>query len=255
MVDLHCHILSGMDDGPKSAEESLAMAEMAIADGITHVVATPHSNGTYRFDYAEVQRARSELQAAVGDRLRLATGCDFHLSPENLAALKKNAAPFCVNQKDYLLVEFTDFVIPPSMDEAVYHIQLAGLRPIVTHPERNAVMRTQPERLEKWIRTECYGQVTAGSLTGAFGPAAEESALHWIDRGLIHFVASDAHNLTRRPHKLSGAYEVVRSKFGREKAQALFLENPLAAFEGRPLPHVPEIKEEVEKKKKRFLFF
>jgi protein-tyrosine phosphatase len=253
MVDLHCHILSGMDDGAKSAEESLAMAEMAIADGITHVVATPHLSSEYRFDFAAVQRACRELQSAVGDRLQLATGCDFHLSPENLAALKENAAPFCIHQKDYLLLEFDEFAIPPAVDDTIYRIQLSGVRTIITHPERNSIIRIRPERLEKWIRNGAFGQVTGGSLTGVFGPAAQQTALAWIARGMVHFVASDAHNLTGRLHKLSPAYAVVRSEFGREKAEALFVENPLAVFEGRSLPHVPEITE--EPKKKRFLFF
>src|SRR5580765_4672097 len=187
MIDLHCHILSGMDDGAQSAEDSLAMAEMAIADGITHVVATPHSNSEYRFDFAAVQQVCRELQTAVGDRLKLATGCDFHLSPENLAALKRNATPFCIHQKDYLLVEFNEFVIPPAMDDTLYQMQLGGLRPIITHPERNAVIRARPERLEKWIRNGSYGQVTGGSLTGTFGPGARQTALAWIARGLVHF--------------------------------------------------------------------
>src|SRR6266436_9043745 len=119
MVDLHCHILSGLDDGAKSVAESLAMAEMAIADGITHIVATPHSSGEYRFDFAAVQQAVAELQRAVGDRVKFATGCDFHLSPENIAALKRDAAPFCIHQKDYLMVEFNEFSIPPAMDQTV----------------------------------------------------------------------------------------------------------------------------------------
>jgi protein-tyrosine phosphatase len=254
MVDLHCHILSGMDDGAKTAEESLAMAEMAIADGITHVVATPHSSNEYRFDFAAVQRAVAELQKAVGDRLTLASGCDFHLSPENLVALKKSAATFCIHQKDYLLVEFNEFSIPPGMDQIIYEIQLAGVRPVITHPERNGIMRAQPERFEKLVRNGCYAQVTGGSLTGTFGPGARQSSLEWIARGLVHFVASDAHNTTGRPHKLRAAYDAVRTEFGKEKAEALLVENPLAAFEGRPLPHVPEIVE-VQPKKKRFLFF
>jgi len=254
MVDLHCHILSGMDDGAKSAEESLAMAEMAIADGITHVVATPHSSSEYPFDFAAVQRAAAELQKAVGERLTLATGCDFHLNPENLVALKKSAANFCIHQKDYLLVEFNEFSIPPGIDQIIYEIQLAGVRPIITHPERNGIMRAQPERFEKWIRNGCYAQVTGGSLTGTFGPGAQQTSLMWIARGLIHFVASDAHNLTGRPHQLRAAYDVVRTEFGKAKAEALLVENPMAAFEGRPLPHVPEIGE-AQPKKKRFLFF
>jgi protein-tyrosine phosphatase len=254
MVDVHCHILSGMDDGAKSAQESLAMAEMAIADGITHIVATPHCNNEYHFDFGQVQQAAAELQSAVGDRAKLATGCDFHLSPENLVVLKRNPARFCIHQKNYLLVEFNEFSIPPSMDNTIYDIQLTGLRLIITHPERNGIIRTQPERLEKWIRTGCYGQVTGGSLIGAFGPFARQTSLAWIARGLVHFVASDAHNLTGRPQKLRAAYDVVRAKFGREKAEALLVENPLAAFEGRPLPHVPEIVEQ-QPKRKRFIFF
>jgi protein-tyrosine phosphatase len=254
MVDLHCHILSGMDDGAKTVEESLAMAEMAIADGITHVVATPHSSSEYRFDFSAVQRAVAELQNSVGDRLKLATGCDFHLSPENLAALKKNAAAFCIHQKDYLLVEFNEFSIPPGIEQILYEIQLAGVRPIITHPERNGIMRAHPERFEKWIRNGCYAQVTGGALTGTFGPGAQQTSLEWIARGLVHFVASDAHNTTRRPHKLRAAYDFVRGQFGKEKAEALLVENPRAAFEGRPLPHVPEIKDP-QPKKKRFLFF
>jgi protein-tyrosine phosphatase len=255
MVDLHCHILSGMDDGARSFEESLAMAEMAIADGITHVVATPHASPEFRFDYAAVKRAAEELQKAVGDRLKLATGCDFHLSPENIAALKKGPSPFCIHQKDYLLVEFNEFAIAPAMDQTLYEIQLAGLRPIITHPERNGILRAQPERLEKWIRNGCYGQVTGGALTGAFGSNVQETSLGWIRRGLVHFIASDAHNTTARPHKLQAAYDVVQKEFGRDKAKALFVENPLAAFEGRGLPHVPEIAEAPPKRKKRFLFF
>jgi protein-tyrosine phosphatase len=254
MIDLHCHILSGMDDGAKTAEESLAMAEMAIADGITHVVATPHSSNEYRFDFAAVRQAAIGLQRLIGDRLKIATGCDFHLSPENIAALKRNAAPFCIHQNDYLLVEFNDFSIPPALDHTIYEIRLAGLRPIITHPERNGIIRAQPERLEKWIRTGAYGQVTGGSLTGSFGRAARQTTFAWIARGLVHFVASDAHNLTSRPHKLRAAYDVVRSEFGEEKAEAFFVENPLAAFEGRPLPYVPEIVE-AQTKKRRFLFF
>jgi len=255
MVDLHCHILSSMDDGARSFEESLAMAEMAIADGITHVVATPHASSEFRFDYPNVKRTAQQLQKAVGDRLRLATGCDFHLSPENIAALKKGPSPYCLNQKDYLLVEFNEFAIAPAMDQTLYEMQLAGLRPIITHPERNGILRAQPERLEKWIRNGCYSQVTGGSLTGAFGSNVLVTSTEWIGRGLVHFIASDAHNTTTRPHQLRAAYEVVQKEFGREKAEALFVENPLAAFEGRGLPHVPEITEAKPKRKRRFLFF
>jgi protein-tyrosine phosphatase len=256
MVDLHCHILPGLDDGAKTMEDSLAMAEMAISDGITHVVATPHSSENYVFDYRRVCELRDALQEKIGDRLQLATGCDFHFSPENLSNLRQDPAKFCINQKDYLLVEFNEFSIPPAVDQMLHELQLAGIQPVVTHPERNRVLRARPERLVKWARLGCYVQVTAGSLTGNFGPGALADSHAWIALGLIHFVSSDAHNTNSRPHRLQPAYDVVREKFGREKAAALFVDNPLAAFEGRALPHVPEIADDTGRpQRKRFFFF
>jgi len=256
MVDLHCHILPGIDDGARTVEESLAMAETAIRDGITHVVATPHASSEYAFDFARIRAARDDLQSRLGNRIHLATGCDFHLSPENLLALRESPAQFCINQKDYLLVEFNEFSIPPTMDQALHQLQLAGLRPVVTHPERNGILRAKPERLLTWVRLGCYVQVTAGSLLGTFGPGAKSDSLAWIAQGLVHFVSTDAHNTTSRPLKLGPAFDLVRSHFGQETAQGLFVDNPLAAFEGRPLPYVPEVADErPAKRRKRFIFF
>jgi protein-tyrosine phosphatase len=256
MVDVHCHILPGLDDGPDTREESLARAETAIADGITHVVATPHANNKFWFDFSHARQLREQLLAQLGDRLNVATGCDFHLSPENLIALRKESRAYCINQHHYLLLEFNEFSIPPSLDQTLHEIQLAGLRPIITHPERNAILRTHPERLKDWVRRGCFAQVTGGALTGAFGLVAQQKALEWIRTGIVHFVASDAHNNRNRPLRLQAAYDVVEDQFGEEKARALFLENPLAAFEGRDLPHVPEVAEEAPSpKRKRFFFF
>jgi len=188
--------------------------------------------------------------------LQLATGCDFHLTPENMAVLRESPAQFCINQKDYLLVEFNEFSIPPAMDQALHHLQLAGLRPIITHPERNGILRAQPERLLRWVRAGCYAQITAGSLLGMFGTGAKSDSLAWLAQGLVHFVSSDAHNTRSRPLQLSSAREIVRSQFGEETAEALFVINPLAAFEGRALPYVPEVADErPSKRRKRFFFF
>lgn len=232
------------------------MAETAIRDGITHVVATPHASSEYAFDFARIRAIRDDLQSRLGNRIHLATGCDFHLSPENLLALRESPAQFCINQKDYLLVEFNEFSIPPTMDQALHQLQLAGLRPVVTHPERNGILRAKPERLLTWVRLGCYVQVTAGSLLGTFGPGAKSNSLAWIAQGLVHFVSSDAHNTTSRPLQLGPAFDFVRSQFGEETAQGLFVDNPLAAFEGRALPYVPEVADErPTKRRKRFFFF
>jgi protein-tyrosine phosphatase len=256
MVDVHCHILPGVDDGAADVKESLAMAQAAISDGITHVVATPHSSTEFRFNYGRVRELRDQLQRLVGDRLVLATGCDFHLNLENLEALRKEPAPFCINQRNYLLVEFSEYSVPPTTGHTLHDMKLRGLHPIITHPERNGIIQSQANLLASWVRLGSFVQVTAGSLTGTFGPKAREDALRWIGLGVVHLVASDAHNTRGRPLRLQPAYEVVREQFGDAKARGLFFDNPLAAFEGRELPHVPEVAPDGKPgQRKRFWLF
>jgi len=261
MVDIHCHILPGLDDGSDSLEMSCAMAEMAIEDGVTRIIATPHANSGFSFVPELIRERRNELQARFEGRLQFATGCDFHLSFENLLDIRNDASRFTLNQKNYLLVEFADYSIPPSLDQALYDLQLAGLRPIVTHPERNPLIRSQPERLYKWLRQGCYVQVTAQSLAGKFGESSREAAQVWLDAGAVHFLASDAHNLTSRPLRLRETFDHVAEVRGEEVARALLIDNPLAAFEGRPLPWVPELPDDSDlngaavRKRKRFWFF
>jgi protein-tyrosine phosphatase len=263
MIDIHCHILPGLDDGAETMEMARAMAEMAIADGVTHIVGTPHANEVYRFEPELVKQRRDEVQALFEGRLVLATGCDFHLSFENLRDIGHDAARYTLNQKNYLLVEFADYSIPPSMDQELHQLQLAGLHPVITHPERNPLIRAQPERLFQWLRQGCYAQVTAGSLLGKWGTGAKEAAKRWLDGGAVHFLASDAHNITSRPLKLKETFDLVAKTNGDNVARALLVENPLAAFEGQPLPHVPELSEDFAPQKdgtqkprrKRFWFF
>lgn len=264
MVDIHCHILPGIDDGAESLKIAQAMGEMAIADGITHVIGTPHANQNHTFSPGLVRQRRDELQAIFAGRLVLATGCDFHLSFENLQDIKHDSARYTLNQKNYLLVEFADYSIPPSLDQSLHELQLAGLRPIVTHPERNPLIRAQPERLYKWLGQGCYAQITAQSLSGKFGKSAQEMAGQWLRAGAVHFIASDAHNVTSRPLQLKETFDQVASAHGEELARALLVDNPLAAFEGRPLPYVPELPEDLVasspepqrlRRRKRFWFF
>jgi protein-tyrosine phosphatase len=260
MVDIHCHILPGLDDGADTLNTSIQMAEMAIAEGITHVVGTPHANSVHKFDPELIRQRRDELQAAVGDRLKLATGCDFHLSFDNLQDLEKNPQKYTINQKNYLLVEFNDFSIPPSMDDTMHHLHLIGLSPIITHPERNATLRAKPERMYRWLHQGSYVQITAQSILGRFGTSAQQMAEQWLDEDRVHFVASDAHNTKSRPLQLRAAFEAVAKRRGEEVALALFRDNPLAAFEGRSLPYEPvpgnpDAKPSQYRKRKRFFFF
>jgi protein-tyrosine phosphatase len=259
MVDIHCHVLYGLDDGAKTLDESKQMAEIAIADGITHVIATPHSNAEYKFQPELIRQRCAELKAQVDGRLQLATGCDFHLSYENLADIPANTSKYTLNQKNYLLVEFADFAIPPNIDDTLHSLQLLGLNPVITHPERNGLIRHQPDKLWRWLRQGCYVQVTAQSLLGRFGKDTAKIVFDWLDDERVHFIASDAHSITGRPLKLRAAYEIVAKRFGEQRAEALFRANPMAAWEGNPLPYQPDPPEQETakalKKRKRFLFF
>lgn len=260
MVDIHCHILPGLDDGAKTMEIAVEMAESAIADGITHVIGTPHSNAEYTFNPELVRERRNELQARVEGRLQILTGCDFHLSYENLRDIETNTTKYTLNQKNYLLVEFADFAIPPNIDDTLHSLQLLGLQPIITHPERNGLIRHQPEKLWRWMRQGCYVQVTAQSVIGKFGKDTAKVLMNWLDDERIHFIASDAHSVTGRPLKLREAYQLVAKRVGEARAQALFTDNPMAALEGKPLPYQPDPPEDRSaargyKKRKRFFFF
>jgi|SRR5579871_611306 len=264
MVDIHCHILPNLDDGAPSPEIACGMAEMAIKDGVTRIICTPHASPEYKFNPALVRERRDELQSKFGGRIEFATGCDFHLSYENLQDIRREPHRYTLNQKNYLLVEFADFSIPPSIEQSLHEMQLAGLRPIVTHPERNPLIRSQPERLLQWVRQGCYVQITAQSLHGKFGRAAQEMAEKWMGENIVHFLASDAHNVTSRPLRLKETFEYVAKTWGENIAQALLVENPGAVYDGQPLPYAPEAPEDdatsgvaggTAGKRKRFWFF
>jgi protein-tyrosine phosphatase len=259
MVDIHFHLLPGLDDGPDSIELSVEMAELAVADGTTHIVATPHANDRYPLVPELVEERLGQVRELVGDKLKIATGCDFHLSFENLQDVRVHPERYTINRDGYLLVEFADYSIPPSIDQTFHELQLAGITAIVTHPERNRILRRHTDWLDKWTSRGCAVQVTAGAFLGRFGPVAQQVVEQWLVTDRIHFLASDAHNVTSRPPGLSEAYHRVVELRGEQAARALCVENPLAAFEGRPLPWTPEPSGAIEigppRRRKRFWFF
>ena len=179
MIDIHSHPLWEVDDGAGTLEDSIEMCKIAAEDGITHMVATPHCNYTYVFS-PEVNRQKlTELQSAVGESPKLLLGCDFHLSYENIQKLAETPKDFTINQTSYLLVEFPDQFVPEQFDRIFYDIQVAGLVPIITHPERNPVFARRTNLLYHWVSSGCLAQVTAQSYTGGFG----EHPRSWPKRG------------------------------------------------------------------------
>jgi protein-tyrosine phosphatase len=162
MVDIHHHLLFGLDDGSDSLETSVAMARLAVGDGITHVVCTPHANSTYEFDPFVNQQKTAALRdrlAAEKIPLTLGSGCDFHLSFDNVAEAKRDPKRFSINGLGYLLIEIPDYGLPPGLNETFYELNLAGLTPILTHPERNPTLQQEPQRMAEWLRAGMLVQV------------------------------------------------------------------------------------------------
>lgn len=251
MIDIHCHILPGVDDGPRDWDLAVAMCRLAYEDGITHAVATPHANYAFEFSPDKIRQQLSELQARATLRPTILTGCDFHLDFDKLQELYRAPERFTINQKSYLLVEFDAMHVLPHFDRLFYEMQSHGVTPIVTHPERNVGLQNQPALVRRMIDVGAPVQVTAASLEGRFGSRAERFAKQLLKQQMVHFVASDAHDAESRPPVLSRAYEIVRQEFGEALAEQLFLANPRAVLDGTPLPYFPEPLEE----KKRWLFF
>ncbi|HXE76434.1 MAG TPA: CpsB/CapC family capsule biosynthesis tyrosine phosphatase [Candidatus Xenobia bacterium] len=253
MIDIHSHFLPGLDDGARTVEEARAMIEMAIGDGITHLVATPHCNDRYPFSLERNLALLEELRPRAPASITLLSGCDFHLSYENVQAALAEPRAFTINQGTYLLTEFDNFSIAPQMVDVFYQLRAAGLVPVITHPERIPILqKTDTRLLRRLAAMGCPIQVTAGSLTGCFGPVAKEMTQRLFREQLVHLVASDAHDTDDRPPRLSEARALVEKEYGAELAEALFVDNPRAAIESQPLPYFPEA---TEPKKKRFWFF
>jgi protein-tyrosine phosphatase len=239
MIDIHSHILPGLDDGSESLEDSVAMLRQAAEAGPTDIVASPHASPKYEFDPLVVEAKIGELQAAIGDTPRIHYGCDFHLTMENIDDALRSPGKYSIDHRGYLLVEFSDFLIPKSTDEIFSRMMHVGIRPVVTHPERNQILQTRMDELESWVSQGAHVQVTAQSLTGRFGKTARRCAHELMDRGLVHFLASDAHDTKWRTTPLDETWRYVDERFGPEVARRLLEDNPRSVLAGVPLSPEP----------------
>jgi protein-tyrosine phosphatase len=238
LIDIHSHVLFGLDDGARTMEESLAMLRLAAEHGTRAIVATPHSNLEYRFDRALIAERLAQLAEAAGGALELYSGCDFHLSYENIQDAIENPRKYTLNQQNYLLVEFSDLLIFRNTQDIFGHLAAAGMIPIITHPERNALLRQRVDQIELWVASGAAVQITAQSVTGGFGKKAQEFCRELLDRGLVHFVASDGHDCERRPPRMDLARDWLRENYGDSVATVLCVTNPAAAVVGEPLEPV-----------------
>jgi protein-tyrosine phosphatase len=240
VIDIHSHILPEVDDGPKSWEVAVAMCRMAAADGITHLVATPHSNDRYHFDRDYLLGCVQHLRELVGDSPKLSLGCDFHLSYDNLQNVLAHPDRYTIAGSRCLLVELSDFSIPTQIAECFYKLAQVGVTSVITHPERNAILRQSPQRLVEWIELGCLVQVTANALTGFWGQRVAKVATWLLEHEAVHVLASDAHDARHRTPILSEARDAAADICGHEIANALVEANPLAILNAQPLPYSPK---------------
>lgn len=242
MIDLHTHVLPGIDDGPSTWEEAIALCRQAASDGTTTLVATPHQQHPFwsNDDLRELARLRQELQEQLGPTPRIVAGGEVHLTPgfyEQIDLLP-NAQIEPLAGSRYLLLELPRTAPPAGLDpEALFHeVLVSGYRPILAHPELIPWLAEDLELLTRLAHQGCLSQITAMSVLGQFGRRAQKTSRQLVELGLAHFVASDCHDTRVRPPGLRAAYRDVASRYGVETAQQLFLLHPQCVLEDRPLP-------------------
>jgi protein-tyrosine phosphatase len=239
VVDIHSHILPEVDDGSKSWETSAAMCRMAAADGITHQVATPHANDRYHYDREYLQGLVDHLQGLIGGSIKLSLGCDFHLSYENLQAVLANPARYAIQGTHYMLVELSNYSVPQQTTDCFTQLGDRGITAVITHPERNPILRENLQRVVEWAEQGCVIQVTGSALTGFWGERVRRAAQWLFEHNAVHVLATDAHDTEKRVPILSTARDAAAEICGEEIAEALVEANPRAILESQPLPYFP----------------
>jgi protein-tyrosine phosphatase len=242
MIDLHCHMLPGIDDGARDVSVSLAMAKASVAQGITTVACTPHIlPGLYHNNGPEIRQATARLQELLDKEkipLRLTTGADVHMAPDFIAGLRSGRL-LSIADSRYVLVEPPHHTAPPQLEDFFFNMVVAGYVPILTHPERLSWVPGRYEAIKRLVAAGVWMQITAGSLTGAFG----RTALYWgqrmLDEGCVHLIASDAHDLTQRPQNLAAGYECAAKRVGGAEAEYLVLTRPIGVMKDQPPSGLP----------------
>jgi len=229
MIDIHCHILPDIDDGPRTFEESVAMARMAAADGITGIVATPHLNEKL-YNPNEISRRVSWLNHLLRIEkipVSIMRGADVSVlfKPGQIEG-------FTINDTKYILVEFPHTHLPKNSNEILFQFVVNGYKPIITHPERNPSISANPNLLIQLLVNNMYVQITAGSLTGEFGKDAQQCAEHLLRVGVVDVIATDAHSIGHRQPRLSEGMQAAAKIVGMERAKQMVIGNPTKIISG-----------------------
>jgi len=244
LIDLHCHILPGIDDGARSLDESIAMARSAVQDGIHTITATPHTlNGIYTNPAKEVTSRVADLQKILSENhiaLRLYVGADVHLCPQMLDLIKSGDAGTIDNAGKFILLELPSLAIPRGLKDEIFSLKLNGITPIITHPERNPAIQQNIDIIYELVRMGSLCQITAMSITGNSGGKSMHCAEMLLIHRLAHVISSDAHSADGRPPVLSMAVEAAAEILGKyDEAKRMVTDIPASILAGN-MPYVPE---------------
>lgn len=230
MIDIHAHILPSLDDGPDTFDESIEMCKIAANDGITTIIATPHSkDGVYEARGENILKAVEELNLRLKEAhidLTILPGAELHVNERLLEDIKNGEALTMNNNKKHILLELPFLFIPPGIEKFISNLQSSGIVPIIAHAERILFFQKNPKSLEKMVDSGIMVQVTAQSLSGFFGSRERKYAERFLKQKMVHFIASDAHSLHNRPPILSKAVKKASRILGKEEARSLVFENP-----------------------------
>ncbi len=246
MLDLHCHMLPGIDDGATDLAMALEMARMAVDDGIRVTACTPHIYpGMYENTADGIRAAIAAFQIVLdheGIPMRLVEGADVHLTPDLLADIRKGLIPTVAGSR-YLLLEPPHHIAPPRFEESVFQLTAAGYVPVITHPERLKWIEQQYDVFQRLVKAGCWMQVTAGSVTGRFGKRPQYWADKMLDEGLVHMLATDAHHPRRRPPLLREGRDAAAKRVGQDEADHLVTTRPQAIIDNAEPSSVPPLPE------------
>lgn len=225
MIDLHCHILPGVDDGAQTLEDSLAMAEKAISQGITHILCTPHhNNGKYKNPKQTVIPRVAQLQEELDQRqlpLTVLEGQEVRITGDLLEDMSRDEILFTDLEDTYILIEFPTMDIPAYTEQLFFELRGLGKIPVIVHPERNAKFREDPNRLIPFLDMGVLAQLTAPSYVGTFGKSIQKTAKQMVKHNLVQMVASDAHGVNKRNFFMKEAFSEIEKDFGHEKVLAM----------------------------------
>jgi protein-tyrosine phosphatase len=244
MIDIHSHILPGLDDGARSWEEALKMARLAVEDGIRIMVATPHlfpgrSNDMEGVNDKPAIRARiEEFKEKLSQEqipLEIMPGCDVHLCLRALDLLEEDRIYTINDTRSYILLELPDMSFPPGMEDICFRLQSKGITPVITHPERHFLILEMPDKLKRLLDLGCLAQITASSILGRFGRRIARFTRDLLKKGYVHVVASDAHDTRKRPPVMRRAVEEAARIVGKDRAWDMVTTIPDRIIKGEPL--------------------